>query len=747
MNDSTYAAPAIRDTTVVRHFRSGTLDGFLPRLNLDLGLTLSAETFLRLQTYFKTVALRDPTVGELRILNAAEQSGQELPARIAVGELLTASPAIAETWADMMAKHGSLHGAFSVGRGSAAATPPCTLTEAMTLTGRYLHANRLCEEGETILLSTMAEEAVAAASGYAPVARMMVGDGFRALWTRSVRTEETPCKTGDMLLYLPRLKPRQACDLVAADAKNPRPTIGALRAVADSSLLSVVRDMCPAADLYVNRLAGQESTAIPADQLCALPRVGANGECGYVARVPLRHVQSVSKMLADRGIAQVVCGRVRTGGGFVFLIRDREGTKDIPAATLPADLLAAVAAPRTYTMRPEAASSPSPSAYRPAVAHFPSVFPEECGLTPDGHETVALTLHEGALLLVPEADTSMTILSVDIPDTSAGYAAAAETVAAAAQVLESGGTSPSAIRLAVSLTAASPAMLTCGAALAAVCGVYCAAAQLGLPVEDAVIETVSSDIPLRLTVTAWATNRTHGESLSPSAVDSPRHEPSESSHAPDCVFPVLRRSYEGSLKALAAALGRDRAASCSLRPLAMNQLRDEETGETRYTLHPDSERKLLDLLATPALPIFAMNGGDTRLLLSHPSVSEALRLRLERGGTVLVLGESCKPFAELGFLPAALTQIVAIPVASARATALYSFPAEPSARHIRVPLSAAAIPEAATSAPHVLTLHVSGGIAIPDGFVGGGGKVLGLLNGVDSTILSRIGQSDFSLLP
>lgn len=750
MSDTTYTASTIRDTTVVRHFRDGSTEGFLPRLNLDLGMSFSAETFLRLQTYFKTVALRDPTVGELRILNAAEESGLAAPDRIAVGELTTSSPAVAETWADMMEKHGSLHGAFAVSRSAAAATPPCTLTDALALTSRYLYQNRLRTEEDTLLLSSPAQEAVAAASGYTLAVRMLVGDRARTLWVRRGATaEESPCKTGDILLYLPRLAPHQLCRLVEEDAKAPTPALGALRAVANASLLSVICELCPAADLYVSRLAeGQSTSVIPVARLCNRPRVDEDGICGFIARVPIKQVQAFNQLLSDHGIASVACGQVRKGGNFVFLIRDREGNRDVPAATLPADLLLAAASPRLYAMKPAATTARIADAYRPAVTRYPSVIHAECGLTPDGRESVALTLHEGEVLYLPEASVSATFLTVDIADAGAGYTAAAKTVADAAKTLESYGARPQDIRLTVTLTAASRRLLTDGDALACICGVYCAAAQLALPVEDAVIEEHASEIPLRVTVTAWAKEGSSADSLPTPRDDRQWRTPASpaapsDSSVPAYVFPVLRRSYEGCLKSLAAALNRDRAVTCSLRPLAMNHTTDEESSEVRYSLHPDSEKKLLELIASPAMPVFSMNEGDTRLLLSHVSICEALRLRVVSGGSILVLGESCKPFAELAFLPAALTQTDSVATDAARATVLYSFPSEPSARLVRTSLLTA---PAAEAAPHVLTLHLPDGTAIPDGFIGCDGKVLGLCNGLDTTVLSRIGRSDFSTM-
>ena len=45
------ATTLVRDTTVIRHFRTGSIEGFLPRLNADLQLHITSEAFQALQEY------------------------------------------------------------------------------------------------------------------------------------------------------------------------------------------------------------------------------------------------------------------------------------------------------------------------------------------------------------------------------------------------------------------------------------------------------------------------------------------------------------------------------------------------------------------------------------------------------------------------------------------------------------------------------------------------------------------------
>ena len=89
--------------TVVHRFTKASDDAY-QKQNADFGLTLDRKTFARLRDLFGNILHRDPTVGELFLLCELDRPGA--PHRRAVGELYTNSSAIAETWADIMAKHG-----------------------------------------------------------------------------------------------------------------------------------------------------------------------------------------------------------------------------------------------------------------------------------------------------------------------------------------------------------------------------------------------------------------------------------------------------------------------------------------------------------------------------------------------------------------------------------------------------------------------------------------------------------------
>ncbi|MBQ9151103.1 MAG: hypothetical protein IJX72_02540, partial [Clostridia bacterium] len=749
---------------LVRQFRTSDATMLLPRLNADLGTQLSELAYLRLQSYFRNTAHRDPTVGELRLLDALDRHGKDTPARIAVGELITKSPVLAETWADMMQKHGDLHGVGSALRGKeAVAAPPCSLTDALSLAGHYLRRTEAHASTDRVLTSDPRQEAVATAEGYAPVACIAVGDETRTLWTRRGGSfAVTPTHTGDFILYLPHTEPAKIRALVAGEAEKAHPALGDIRAVASKSLLLTLLELCPAADIYANRLHQGEpgDGRIPVDLLCAYPTVDESGICDYLLRIPLKQVQGMNETLKALGITAVVCGQVRANGHTVIHIRDEANKRDIPAADLASTILVAMAPVYLHTMTVEQSGCSAPAPSVPSLTRLPSAIRNENGLTPGGREAVALTLHEGQILRIPEANVVMSTLSVTVPQCHTAFTAATETMVAATDGLFDLGVDPRNMILSVTLTAASAEVLTDGTALTAICGVYRVAAERGLPIEDPVIRVAPMEGLLRLTVTVHAEDKDACDRLETAndrqwyTSDKPAHKES-----PCFLFPVLRRSYEDSLKALSAALNRDQGAACFIYPVIMDTVEVEVPAEavadggedtpatrkeTRRTLNPNSVAQLAQKLSEWNIPVFSMSEADTRLLLSASAVPDALTRMTDMGHPFIVLGESCKPFAEHGFLPAALTEVKSLPTAGTSATVTYAFPADAATRLLRADLLAptGVLREGDR---HLLTLRLPNGAVVPDGFVGRGGKVLGLLNGVDTTVLPLLRKQSFEL--
>ena len=755
--------PAFRtppsDGVVIRHFRTAEA-GSLGKLRGDFELDLTPALFERLKRYFSDTAKRDPTAGELRLLAALDSRADSDPSRLAVGELITDSATLAEVWSDMMAKHGALHGAGNRCRNKkTAAAPPCTLSDALSLSGHYLaRLHELNAGGDVTVLASPSDENAAIAAGLTPVAKLRVGEGFRSVWRAELPPlESVPERAGDLLLYLPRVDFHRLTSLLACLRKESRPVLGAICAVVGTSLLASLLRICRAADLYPDRIRmnlfpqSAPTGRVPVSLLCDPVTPAEDGTADYLLRVPLKQTNRLSELIKSLGLNAVVCGRVRANERTLIYVRGTQGNTDIPAAELPEDILRGMSAPRlrSYTIRE---GNAVPAVTRPPVALLPSPIPALNGLTPDRREAVALTASADEVLTTPSRDLLLSAAEVIVAENASGYTAAMEAVRTAVSPLLAQHIPNRRITLSVSLTATHPDALTAGMTLELLCGLYRAAAEGGLPIVDPAIEVKAADTApaYRLTVVAYARI---GESVGGSPAEG---EPLR------YLLPVLRRSYENSLKALSTALSRDEGAVCVIHPVVMQEIEVEipaeavdevpaeavdeapaevpsPAKEVRHVPDLKSVEELAAKLTEEPVPIFSMSEEDTRLLLAQTPIAHALTERIAAGRTVAVLGESCKPFAELGLLPAALTRLSDIP-APASVTAEYRHGASPA---LRLPRASLLIPagDNASHIPCLMTLRLPDGTVIPDGFTDGSGRVLGLLNGMDTTVLPLLRPS------
>lgn len=463
------AEPPMPWAIVIRHFAQAP-DEACSKLNADFSLTLTPHTYNRLQKLSRTVLNRDPTAGELCILDGVDRAGYGHPHREAVGELYTNSSAIAETWADMMTKHSELFAASGLLHKASRTPPPCTLEEALTLVGRYLYrTGRVTpltdglpfggknSDGRTAVLCSPAQEADAIAEGYTPVRKVDLGGIARSVWTRrGPAMAITPERSGDFLVSLRAPDPAALMAVLEKERGKRRPAVGAIAALSRLSPLETVMTLCEGADLYPARLPRTEGepTDGPVDllRLCRRPALTPDTYPDYLLRVPADKVRELSEMLRDAGIVAVSVGQVRSGGKIRVLLR--QGAKDIPVATLPATVI------RTY---------PSISLYRREVEDAPA---EETGVTP------------ASVILLPEQGLLMASSAVTVTQTGTGYAAAKEAVATAVSPLTEGGVSTRDIRLSVALTAADGEDAHGNRTLEVLCGLYRAAAEGGMAVED-----------------------------------------------------------------------------------------------------------------------------------------------------------------------------------------------------------------------------------------------------------------------
>ena len=459
---------------VVRHFAQAPAEAY-KKLNTDFGLSLDGHGYARLQKLFGTVLKRDPTAGELCLLDALDRETRDLPRREALGELYTDSPAIAETWADMMAKHAELYAAAGLLRKERRVPPPCTFEEALTLIGRYLYRAGLVtplsdglpfggknSDGRTAVLCSPAREADAIAEGYALVRRVELGTATRSIWVRrGPAMAVTPEKSGDFLVCLHAPDPTALASVLEGERKKSRPAVGAIAALSSRSPLDTVLTLCEGADLYPVRLprSPEETCDGPAAllRLCRRPLLTADTRPDYLLRVPVKKVRELSETLRAAGIVAVSVGQVKSGGRVRVLMR--QGDKDIPVANLAADTIRAYPALALYRRRAEAVAA----------------------------EAVA----PAAVLPLPEEGLLMAASEAAITKEGTGYATAMETVSAAVAPLTEGGISTRDIRLSVKLTASDGEGAHGSRALEVLCGLYRAAAEGGMAVEDPVFTVMS----------------------------------------------------------------------------------------------------------------------------------------------------------------------------------------------------------------------------------------------------------------
>ena len=483
------------DGIIIRNFGKAQPEA-IAKLNTDFLLNLDSHSFNRLQKLFRDTLKREPTAGELRLLDAIERAGRDFPDREAVGELYTDSPVIAETWADMMDKHRQLYQSLGVKRKEEKAAPPCTFEEALTLVGRYLHrAGRVLpvtdglpyggknSDGRTVVLSSPCQEANAAAEGYELVSRVDLGGESRSVWVRKgPALRAIPEKSGDFLIHLKNADPEAVSRLVTRERSKSRSALGDIRAVSDRSLLETVLTLCESPDLFVYRIAPDRVSSLgrldPAP-LCDRPAltVDAAGKvkADYILRVPLKRAREMSDTLRELGLTATVIGQVKSNGKTTIRIRMNE--RDVPVAELPTQVL------RAY---------PGMGLFRRRAEHTPDEVP---------------SLPAAYLWRVPEAGILMAASAVTVTQRGQGYAAATEAVSSALSPLSGLGIAPCDIRLSVAFTSADGEAAPGDLSVEVLCGLYRAAAERGMAVEDPAftVQPVSSEEgpAVTLSVTAW----------------------------------------------------------------------------------------------------------------------------------------------------------------------------------------------------------------------------------------------------
>ena len=474
-------APTPTDSMTVKSFRYAPPEA-MERLNASLGLTLTPSLYARLQSYFRGALSRDPSIGELRLICALAQAGIGTPDRVAVGELYTDSPAIAHVWAEMMQANGRLWGVgeASVG-GKPVVAPPCSLTELLALPTRAITAagGRNASEGHrktrgerVRVVSTEAEVARAVACGFTPAEIIRDGDLTLTVLTRRGDAPAPPSlKSGDLILLLPRVTPDVMAALNASLHNAKHPVSRDVRAVANASLLSTLTEMCPAAELYPDRLEPDAPAAtLLTKTLCGI-RSPENNATDYLVRVRLSHVKTFTAALKELGITPVVWGQVKSGDRYVIRIRPAGSRSAVTVVSLPSALITSLATAKTMTR-----------------------FRSEAGGLPEVMEAPRLSVSmEGRMALATQRVT------VNTPGN--GFASATFALEQAVRALTDLGLSPEGMELSLRLEAGDSRD---GRIPEILCGIYHAATEASiLPADTAFVLAPHKDAAPTLTITAF----------------------------------------------------------------------------------------------------------------------------------------------------------------------------------------------------------------------------------------------------
>ncbi len=773
--------PPVIDRTVIHRFREAT-PASIAKLNADFSLRMDEARFIRLQTRYRTVLHRDPTVGELRLLDAISRTNRYVPA---IRSVSTDSPAISETFTDMMEKHQALCRGLGARRDVRAhILPPCTLEDALHLPARYLRrTGRLATSKKTgtyTIADSVMQEAEALLSGFRPVARLL-SEGGRNMTVLSRQGEaprEIPARAGDMLVYCTAVPLHALSGLMEHERKKAHPDIGAIRLIRRHSLLHTALSLAPAATLHAGRLIREKEYFtrgfLPITALCEKPKESADtASVDLILRVPAKQATSLTTDWQRAGVHMLAIGQVKTGNKTVITLRDETGQKDMTVVDLPTEWLLDETVLSLHDYTPTTSGDMSAPIRTPAIACLPGMAPSENGLTPAGYELTPLTGTPKTRLYVPTEDLYISVVEAFTARDDRAYATAMSAIHTVAYRVTTGQkVSPASGTLALSVSLVYGKSSSDNGVFAAVCGLYRAAAELGLPIFDPVITDTGED-GIRLTVTAYFKKapKAAKENSAPAVPLSLPYDASDyqwnsvskaiykESHR--WILPILRRSYEGSLNALKNALNRTAGTACRIFPVAIDTVveaisvepsllreeplptdelpaealeaaeRAEPRTETREIVNPTAAANLAAELLKWQTPLFAMSESDARLLLEAPAVREALDRLLTSGYPMLVLGPACRAFADHGYLPSPLSDLVEIP---ATGTARITYhgpqsPAEPLLRILRRDLLA---PRACTDS--LLTLTLSDGTEVPDGFVGHNGLVLGILNGLDAVM-------------
>lgn len=483
----------------------------LPALNRDLGTRLDEARLAWLKQHYTKVEQRDPTVGELRLFDSLDQLTRHTATRLAPGALYTDSGTLADAWSDMMARRHAL---------SPENNSPCTLSELLPLTGRWLARTEDQRVTPASARRVLAEaddrpaEGVALAAGIQPAFRLLSvlaeprEDG-QALGTpcagdaslhhnRLICTVPAPGSQpapgyrpvpGDILVRLRGADTRKLRRLLASPLSPEAVGAAPLSAVcrvgcaAGQPLPLAILSLVPGATVDLDRLLPPEARADrPIQSLCALGTAPAQaGQADYILCVRAADAQAALALCQRMELEAIAIGRVTEAGRFAVTL---EGKSLVRVGTA---LVRTAVCPCLYTFHlPVPEETEAPTVRLPWLVMAASPYAGASCLTEDGRETVAREADPGCLFL-PARALYVAAAETDHLD----YVNARDTLLAAVTQLAARGVDRQDMALSVSLRYTVPADSTgYSSLLSALCGLYRAAVELCLPMPDPVLSAI-----------------------------------------------------------------------------------------------------------------------------------------------------------------------------------------------------------------------------------------------------------------
>ncbi|MBQ9779813.1 MAG: hypothetical protein IJW00_02595 [Clostridia bacterium] len=229
-----------RDAVQVQAFAAASEMNF-KYLNANLGLSLDPLQYRRLQYHFYHIEKRNPTLGELRLTGALMER-LSLSECLAPTELYTDSEVIMDTWADIMDGITSVYEEIN---------EPCTLARVLSLPEAYLK-RRGDRRVTTDVPRVTSSAETALADGYVPSVTLHTASGTsRQLWAKSKRIGTTaPAQIGDVILAV---QPAEIQAIVAFLEGMPQANvIKTLAVIGRRSLLVSALELCGGRGLTVD---------------------------------------------------------------------------------------------------------------------------------------------------------------------------------------------------------------------------------------------------------------------------------------------------------------------------------------------------------------------------------------------------------------------------------------------------------------------------------------------------------------